>query len=239
MIGCLSTLRWSSSPEEQATWTSHLDEDLFFVFVPRDGKAERDVHLPVPVIDPNTIAPGYTVVYVVRPEVLPLALGKESCYPFCQNQLIIACTCLFLLALVFIPPFVCASITKRVRRNETPDLPLIDKRPDSEMIRSGNTDTTQASIQKFVAKRSIGIQLSAHGTPRTNRAADTPLPFGSSAASVLDELEYDDYDGTRDPGSLLAPPLHEPYSTIDIEQIIAEARKIVEHVEQSDAHTQI
>ncbi|CAJ0927646.1 unnamed protein product, partial [Mesorhabditis belari] len=233
--GTNEKLLWSSGKSFETSLTKRLDSNLFFRYVNDESKERNDIEE-----NANLLRPGFTVIYAKRSEVLPLALEHEPCQPFCSQHLIIGGVCLVLLTLILIPPFVCASITRRIKRNETPTLPLIDKRPNSEMIRSGNTDLTQVSAPKFVAKRSIGIQLSAHGTPRTGRAtADTPLPFGSSSASVLDELEYDDYDGTRDPGSLLAPPLVEPYSTIDIEQIIAEARKIVDHVDKSDAHTQV
>ncbi|CAB3410317.1 unnamed protein product [Caenorhabditis bovis] len=149
------------------------------------------------------------------------------------------------ICIIFVPPVVCASITASLRRNRSPEQLLMDNKFDSEMVRSGNTETTHLSAKNYVAKRSIGIQLSVQSTPRTIRAhnqSESPLPpRGQSSLSECDELEYDYYDGTTIPGSMLAPvPVTDVmYSQIDIDQIIGQSELFINSVEKADVHTQI
>ncbi|EGT30450.1 hypothetical protein CAEBREN_04294 [Caenorhabditis brenneri] len=147
------------------------------------------------------------------------------------------------ICVIFIPPLVCAAVTASLRRNTSPEVPLMDNKYDSEMIRSGNTESTHISSRNYVAKRSIGIQLSVQSTPRTARAClsqESPLPpRGQSSLSECDELEYDYYDGTTFPGSFLAPVQDVMYSQIDIDQIIGQSELFINSVEKADVHTQI
>lgn len=77
---------------------------------------------------------------------------------------------------------------------------------------------------------------------RTNcPSMDSPLPRGASSLSASDELEYDYYDGTLIPGSLLAPVADDTrFSAIDIDEIIAQTRMFTgNHVQTQDVHTQV
>ena len=69
---------------------------------------------------------------------------------------------------------------------------------------------------------------------------DSPLPRGASSLSASDELEYDYYDGTTIPGSLLAAVTDDNrLSAIDIDEIIAQSRIFGNSVQTQDVHTQV
>ena len=59
-------------------------------------------------------------------------------------------------------------------------------------------------------------------------SAESPLLRGQSSLSASDELEYDYYDGTTIPGSLLAPPtqLLTAYGDMTTEIDIDQARNL-------------
>uniref|UniRef100_A0A0K0D2Y7 Transmembrane protein n=1 Tax=Angiostrongylus cantonensis TaxID=6313 RepID=A0A0K0D2Y7_ANGCA len=146
-----------------------------------------------------------------------------------SETLVISSLFISFLLIIFIPPFLCATITKKLRHHSIREHSAIDKVYNSGMIQSGNTETTQVYGEKstgFISKKSIGIQLSMQNTPRLSRVgvqAESPLPRGTSSMSASDELEYDYYDGTTIPGSLLAPVNGHMTSIIDIDQIIGES----------------
>ncbi|GMT03852.1 hypothetical protein PENTCL1PPCAC_26026, partial [Pristionchus entomophagus] len=193
----------------------------------------------------------------------PLSLQSPSAFP-CSSP---ACSeflpflfpiALVLLFLLSVPPLICAALTRRTtrlkeRRRAQDEAALLTGSDVDTMIRSGNTECTQVSIHRpshpsgvrMVSKRSIGIQLSVQSTPRLPRhwphSSDSPLTTarGGSSLSNMEELEYDEYDGALMPGSLFRPP-ELMTDCIDIEQIIAEAERVVSgvEVERATAGTQ-
>ncbi|KIH43422.1 hypothetical protein ANCDUO_26571, partial [Ancylostoma duodenale] len=58
---------------------------------------------------------------------------------------------------------------------------------------------------------------------RTYFPGDSPPPAHGTSISTADELEYDYYDGTTIPGSLLAPVNDLLMCEIEIDQIIAQS----------------
>ncbi|CAD5229819.1 unnamed protein product [Bursaphelenchus okinawaensis] len=142
--------------------------------------------------------------------------------------------CLFvILFFVIVPPLLCSFVTKyRAKKKKQKTTLLGSYRADSDMVRSGGTDSTHVSsthpsgkpplppdrqlnggTQVIVAHRSIGVQRSLQTTPRTQRSArETPMP-NASIASV--DLEYDYYDPPM-PGSFIKPALPD----IDIDDIV-------------------
>ncbi|KAJ1371238.1 hypothetical protein KIN20_033150 [Parelaphostrongylus tenuis] len=68
---------------------------------------------------------------------------------------------------------------------------------------------------------------------------ESPLPRGTSSMSTSDELEYDYYDGTTIPGSLLAPVSNHMMSIIDIDQIIGQSSIFSTRDENQNADAQM
>ncbi|KAL6732154.1 hypothetical protein Aduo_002946 [Ancylostoma duodenale] len=227
-------LVWFSGSNQEKDFTLRLDRPIFVVLWYK-GNDSSLKHRK-----------GFTISYSTRemPNQYPTR-NSLSCHPLCPETVIIALLSLLFLFIIFFPPFLCASLTQRLRRRSCHDRPLIDKVYDSEMVRSGNTEYTQASGEKpatFTAQRSIGIQLSVQSTPRCARTyfpGDSPPPAHGTSISTADELEYDYYDGTTIPGSLLAPVNDLLMCEIEIDQIIAQSSLYSKPVETQDVYTQV
>ncbi|CAI4228761.1 unnamed protein product [Auanema sp. JU1783] len=234
-------LVWFSGSNHEPDFTLRTHESIYIVLWSKPNSSRSDFRKHK----------GFTVIYTVRGPEQPIQLPARpslACHPVCPETVIISLMGILFLLIIFIPPFICAGITQRIRRNSSPELPLIDQKYENEMIRSGNTECTHVSSggKEFIARRSIGIQLSVQNTPRLTRtcpSADSPLPRGMSSLSTSDELEYDYYDGTTIPGSLLAPIQRsdELLTEIDIDQIIRQSQIFTssEVVCKQDVHTQI
>ncbi|KAE9419594.1 hypothetical protein Angca_007429, partial [Angiostrongylus cantonensis] len=211
-------LVWFSGSNQDQEFTLQVDRPIFIVFW-YNGNTSLLQHRK-----------GFTVVYSTRdaPTHFPLR-GSTKFYSLHSETLVISSLFISFLLIIFIPPFLCATITKKLRHHSIREHSAIDKVYNSGMIQSGNTETTQVYGEKstgFISKKSIGIQLSMQNTPRLSRVgvqAESPLPRGTSSMSASDELEYDYYDGTTIPGSLLAPVNGHMTSIIDIDQIIGES----------------
>ncbi|PAV80919.1 hypothetical protein WR25_06910 [Diploscapter pachys] len=264
-------LIWYADPSRDPAFTIALTRPLFIVLWNKNATAQ-DTKTPK----------GFTVTYHLRdpPSQMPIRY-ENNCNPFCSETLVICALGFIFLLIIFLPPIVCANITERMKRGSSPDMPLIDQKHENEMVRSGNTECTQVSgaagnsqnggrgLQtagaNYVAKRSIGIQLSVQNTPNTiprinkrltracaSVSAESPLLRGQSSLSASDELEYDYYDGTTIPGSLLAPPTQlltaygDMMTEIDIDQIIGQSELFTSNsnnpnrtpVQKADVQTQ-
>lgn len=227
-------LVWSSDSHQEYQFSLPMSASIFVVLWSKSNDTSRLTQ----------IDDGFTVSYSIRDANSSPTVAKiNSCQPFCPETMAIAIMGIIFICIIFIPPLVCAAVTASLRRNTTPEVPLMDNKYDSEMIRSGNTESTHVSSRNYVAKRSIGIQLSVQSTPRTARAClshESPQPTrGQSSLSECDELEYDYYDGTTFPGSFLAPVQDVMYSQIDIDQIIGQSELFINSAEKADVHTQI
>ncbi|KAK0408932.1 hypothetical protein QR680_004246 [Steinernema hermaphroditum] len=182
-----------------------------------------------------------------------------SC-PVCSLPFVAAFLSVIFLIIILLPPVFCTIVTKRkIEKRLRKRSSTSSKRNINEMVRSNNTDSTQATAQiplkAAISRRSIGIQLSVQSTPRFPRgitrnhsisARGTPRDQLSAMSFTGEsgELEYDYYDHTL-PDSFLAPNGRFA-SEIDIDQIIhanapwALQNPIdVRNVETSDANTQI
>ncbi|VDK43243.1 unnamed protein product [Anisakis simplex] len=176
----------------------------------------------------------------------------NECGPFCDMRIVVGMIAIAVTLFVILPSIACAKLTlmRTNQKSHTPiDIPLMHQRLDCEMLRSGNTECTVIAVDKYVSKRSIGIQLSVASTPRiprngesSSRATNSPhrtLRAGHSSMSFATEpdLEYDYYDATV-PGSLFAPINFQ--SEIDIDQIIGSS-DIGGNCDapKQDVHTQI
>ncbi|CAI5454808.1 unnamed protein product [Caenorhabditis angaria] len=227
-------LVWSSDSHQDYQFSLPMSASIHIVLWNKENETYRF----------SQIEDGFTVSYSIRDsDGSPTVAKIDSCQPFCPETMAIAFMAIIFICIIFVPPIVCAAITASMRRNSTPEVPLMDNKYDSEMIRSGNTETTHVSSRNYVAKRSIGIQLSVQSTPRTARAChsqESPVPpRGHSSLSECEELEYDYYDGTTFPGSLLAPVQDVMHSQIDIDQIIGQSELFINSSEKADVHTQI
>ncbi|CAD6187549.1 unnamed protein product [Caenorhabditis auriculariae] len=230
------------APYEELVWASGSNQEMQFSL-----PTYTSIHIVLWSRKNESFSPenGFTISYSIRGmDNQPLVAYSKSCQPYCTETLALAFMSLLFIVIIFIPPIICASITASLRRNSTPDLPLMENKYDADMMRSANTEYTQVSSKNYVSKRSIGIQLSVQSTPRTARAhtsADSPLPPRlQSSLSECDELEYDYYDGTTIPGSMLAPVDRDVmFSQIDIDQIIGQSELFINNVEKQDVHTQI
>lgn len=227
-------LVWSSDSHQEYQFSLSMSAPIFVVLWSKSNDTARL----------KQADDGFTVSYSIRDaDSSPTVAKINSCQPFCPETMAIAIMAIIFICIIFIPPLVCAAVTASLRRNTSPEVPLMDNKYDSEMIRSGNTESTHISSRNYVAKRSIGIQLSVQSTPRTARAClshESPVPpRGQSSLSECDELEYDYYDGTTFPGSYLAPVQDVMYSQIDIDQIIGQSELFINSVEKADVHTQI
>ncbi|KAI6240745.1 hypothetical protein M3Y99_00417700 [Aphelenchoides fujianensis] len=201
---------------------------------------------------------GVYIDYEIIPQPQPTSDGTEysaligSRFVACQSKkchammtILSLLVCLGVIVfLVAVPPLVCSFFARRRLQSKMRKQPLLASiRNDSEMMRSGGTDSTQVSSNgaaangkpplppdrsaaanghanghalpyATVAKRSIGVQRSAQSTPRQLRSAlETPAP-NASIASV--DLEYDYYEPC-----VVGSFLHPAYD-IDIDQIVAQ-----------------
>ncbi|CAD5233921.1 unnamed protein product [Bursaphelenchus xylophilus] len=155
----------------------------------------------------------------------------RQCHAFVTVMSLLVCLTA-IATFVVVPPLICSFVTKYKKKKKSKSALLGSYHADSDMIRSGGTDSTHVSsnpptgkpplppdrqlnggTQVVVAHRSIGVQRSLQTTPRTQRSArETPMP-NASIASV--DLEYDYYDPPM-PGSFIKPALPE----IDIDDIV-------------------
>ncbi|ETN78905.1 thrombospondin type 1 domain protein [Necator americanus] len=271
-------LVWFSGSNQEQAFTLRLDRPIFVVLWYKGNNSAIKGRK------------GFTISFSTREVTNQFPTrNAPSCQPLCPETVIIALLSLIFLFIICFPPFLCASLTRRLRTRNCHDRPLLDKIYDSEMIRSGNTEYTQASGEKpaaFTAQRSIGIQLSVQSTPRptvnlkilsftvsshpdliqnsslTTRVSkifflpfpsgqgyfrcartcvpsDSPQPHHGTSISTTDELEYDYYDGTTIPGSLLAPVDDLLMCEIEIDQIIAQSSLYSKPVETHDMYTQV
>ncbi|VDO68619.1 unnamed protein product [Heligmosomoides polygyrus] len=211
-------LVWFSGSSQEQDFTLSIDRPIFIVLWHKGNRSILEHRK------------GFSIAYSTR-EVLPqfpVSTAASVCQPLCPETLFIGTLAIMFILIIFVPPFVCASIIQRLRRHTVQELSLSGKLHDEEMVRSGNTDCTQVSGVKppCLAQRSIGVQLSVQSTPRLPRSRlpnEPPLARGTSSMSTSDELEYDYYDGSTIPGSLLAPLPNHMLSEIDIDQIIAQS----------------
>ncbi|KAK6731433.1 hypothetical protein RB195_007728 [Necator americanus] len=227
-------LVWFSGSNQEQEFTLRLDRPIFVVLWYKGNNSAIKGRK------------GFTISFSTREVTNQFPTrNAPSCQPLCPETVIIALLSLIFLFIICFPPFLCASLTRRLRTRNCHDRPLLDKIYDSEMIRSGNTEYTQASGEKpaaFTAQRSIGIQLSVQSTPRCARTcvpSDSPQPHHGTSISTTDELEYDYYDGTTIPGSLLAPVDDLLMCEIEIDQIIAHSSLYSKPVETHDMYTQV
>ncbi|VDO85872.1 unnamed protein product [Haemonchus placei] len=194
-------LVWFSGSNQEQAFTLPVDRPIFVVLWFKGNGSTLENR------------GGFYVAYSMREvqQQLPTR-PTPSCHPLCQETLIIGCLAVLFILIIFIPPVVCASMTQKLRRYSLHEPSLVDKEEEcGVMARSGTTDCTQMSEEKSggLAHRSVGVQLSVQSTPRilqtTRFPPESPFPCGASSISTSNDLEYDYYDGTTIPGSLLAP----------------------------------
>ncbi|KAK5976866.1 Thrombospondin type 1 domain protein [Trichostrongylus colubriformis] len=194
-------LVWFSGSNQEQAFTLPLERPIFIVlWYKGNGSALSNRR-------------GFNVAYSMREVVQQNPTQPAaSCHPVCQDTLIIGALAILFVLIIFVPPVVCASMTQKLHPYNLHDPALVDKMEDcGVMARSGTTDCTQMSEEKTagMAHRSVGVQLSVQSTPRilqnTRFPAESPFPGGTGSISTCNDLEYDYYDGTTFPGSLLAP----------------------------------
>ncbi|WKY17209.1 hypothetical protein Q1695_001658 [Nippostrongylus brasiliensis] len=201
-------LVWFSGSNQENDFTLSVNRPIFVVLWYKGNSTD---------LEPTN---GFSISYSRRESTQQIPISTTSCDPFCTETVAIVTLAVIFILVVFLPPFVCCAVTQKIHLHN--DQPLVNNLCDEEMVRSGNTECTHVSGSKpVVARRNVGIQLSVQNTPRlTSSRMPTSSPFPHGASSTSDELEYDYYDGTTLPGSLLAPLDDHFPSEIDINQII-------------------
>ncbi|KJH42810.1 hypothetical protein DICVIV_11188 [Dictyocaulus viviparus] len=227
-------LVWFSGSNQDSKLTLLLDQPIFVVLWYNGNKSSLNHRK------------GFIITYSTRHVSTPSPASEFiKCNLFCPKTIFIASFAILSLLIILAPPIICAKITQRLRQHAILQHSITEKECDRGVAQSPNTDSTRILANKsncLVSQRSIGIQLSVQNTPRFSHnclPVESTLPRGASSSIASDELEYDYYDGTTIPGSLLAPVNDHMLSVIDIDQIIAQSSVFPGNVDSQNAHTQI